>query len=201
MFFRSIKYSIKKLLRKKGKLIKPNREKLIKASEHLFYEVRQFDSVSAFLYYKPLTVYHGGIDPNSERERSFLYEIAKNAFLENLLIHMRIILEFLLKKKAVSDDIISKFYMSEENWNKMQKEIKELLKSINLKKIKKRVNKEIVHLTFKRNKMDDESKRWEYINLRENVLKAFIVFYKYADKTLFKTKSKNYFEHISREYS
>ena len=181
----------------------PDKSELISASNHLFYEVKQFDATSALLFArKSLEINHGMMDPKDKKHRIFAIETTTNAFLESFLIHLRIILEFLFKKEAGKgkDDIISKYYMDETDWSKMITELEKILTGVDLDDLKKRVNTEIVHLSFERNKKDTKTKQWEYLKLRENVLKACLVFYKYANKELFSSTSKGYFEHISREY-
>jgi len=181
----------------------PNTNELIQASDHLFYEVRMLDGTSSFLFAgNGLFIDNGMIDRNNPQAIAWARETAKNAFLESFTVHMRNILEFILKPRVGDgkDDIISKHYMSEDNWNQMQKEIKGLLSDIDLDELKKRVNTEIVHLSFERNKLDYKAKQWEYLKLRENVLQACLIFYKYADKELFSENSKNYFDRISQEY-
>ena len=86
--------------------------------------------------------------------------------MESFLIHMRSILEFLKPIVVRGTDIISEYYMSDEDYKKMNVEIDGLLSSEELKKLRKRVNTELAHLSFDRNKLDYKSKLLGHIHIQ-----------------------------------
>jgi len=110
-------------------------------TEHPAYEIKMFYRLAKGL----------SQDKNFELSKDILEDyIVKNALLESFLLHTRIIIEFLSKKKSHTNDI------NYEDFLPNRKE--PFICDFDSKSMKDRINKEIIHLT--KNRYEDEKSKW-----------------------------------------
>ena len=130
-------------------------EELREASDHLHYEVSMFLSLTSVL-----------------AERTFDEDVIKNATLESFAIHIRAIMDFLYPSNPRRDDVLAEdFFDSPEQWWNIQPQLSELLKNA-----KRRADKEVVHLTFARLDVTDETKPWSFIKIAKEIMNIFDTF-------------------------
>jgi len=173
----------------------PEKEDIIKASDHLFYEIKQLDALAQILVYiRTLDINHGGLENKSQK--SIHIEAIKNAVLEAFLMHTRSILDFLFTEESKNkDDVLSLHFLErKEDIKEMKKIRSKIISEKEYHSIKRRINKEIVHLTYYRINIDEIDKRWEYLKIRDIVLRACLVCYKFSNKDLLKTVVNQYLE-------
>jgi len=115
-----------------------NRDK----TEHPTYEIKMFYRLAKGL----------SQDKNFELSKDTLEDyIVKNAILESFLLHTRIIIEFLSKKKP--------YHSNDMNYEDFLPNRKEpFICEFDSKSMKNRIDKEIIHLT--KNRYEDEKKKW-----------------------------------------
>jgi len=127
---------------------------LKKASGHIYYEVEMLFMTMRLLL--------------TSRDQIFI-----NALLESFLIHSRNLLDFLYPKlEPKSDDILVYDYIQYKklyNINKTKK------KELNF--ITRRANKQLVHLTYSRNKFGEKRKQWRFVDISNKMRKTLIAFY------------------------
>lgn len=100
--------------------------------------------------------------------------LERNAFLEDLLLHSRNIIDFLyLDEPNHSDDTLAlDFFIDAEPYLRQRPPISESL--INLKK---RANKEINHLTYARLEVTSEGKIWQTASLWKEINNVLAIFF------------------------
>ena len=127
-------------------------EVLENAVVHLQYEIDMFDSTARHLAV-PM--------PDS---------FEKNVLLESFTIHFRALVDFLYPKgKTRPDDLLAWHYVGDENrWNSRRGQIHPALSAV-------RVNKEIAHLTLKR-QVDPAAKQWDIWTLHRELMNSLKVF-------------------------
>jgi hypothetical protein len=132
-------------------------EKLRLASDHLWYEIWMFRTMALILF-------HGFLGKKGP---------VHNAILESFGIHVRGLLDFLYAEKPGDDDVIAEHYFSTHKvWHNARPEISEYLRNA-----RRRVNKEMAHLTYTRLSVQGEAKGWDVTLLAseiESVLKVFM---------------------------
>jgi hypothetical protein len=142
------KKKVKKKSKKKESRKKRSTNELRQASNHLYYEVRMLEHMS--------TGIHSGIAGNSA---------INNAFIESFVIHARILLDFFYPSKPRPDDVIvTDFFQHPKTWEKARPEKTGILDTIH-----KRVGKEAAHLTYARQKVSEEQKRWDHKNIERDI--------------------------------
>ena len=132
-------------------------EKLRLVSDHLWYEIWMFRTMA-------LVLFHGFLGKRGP---------IHNAVLESFGIHVRGLLDFLYAEKPGEDDVVAEHYFSTyQEWHNARPEISDYLR-----KARRRVNKEMAHLTYTRLSVGGEAKGWDVPLLAseiERVLKVFI---------------------------
>jgi len=125
---------------------------LKKASGHLYYEIEMFIGCAQELA------------KGAHNNRT-----VANALLESFTIHARAILDFLYaSESAREDDVIAEDFFDEPCvWHSVRPEKTTLLDSIH-----KRVGKEIAHLTYTRQEVTPEAKKWHYLRIYHDVAKV-----------------------------
>jgi len=127
---------------------------LQKASEHIFYEVWMFYQTLTFL-----------------RKAQNLIE--RNILLDAFAVHTRNLFDFFYPKaKLKADDIIVSDYLPN-------------LKNFNLKKTKKKnllfivrkTDKQVAHLTYARNRYNQKTKSWPFVDIGIKMYKTIDAFY------------------------
>jgi hypothetical protein len=122
------------------------------ASEHLCYEVTMLRFTARQL-----------------AERQAEGDEPKNALLESFAIHVRNLMNFFFRKESsrVKNEMLALDYL--DNWNPPKSEY--------LRRIEGKINEEISHLSYKRNGVSPEAKKWRIdliVAELEQVLTAFL---------------------------
>lgn len=102
-----------------------------------------------------------------------------NAMVETFVLHLRVVVDFLYPRgRGFKDDDVLPwdFFKSAEHWCKIRdghitKESKKVLEEA-----RDRADKEMVHLTYSRLKVTPVAKKWPYIEIGNEALKAIQVF-------------------------
>lgn len=144
--------------------MKHTKDELVGVSDHLFYEFLMFintvEEMQSGKYPQGTTV--------------------SNVLIEAFTIHIRILLDFLYGNKKKSDDVIAgDFFPNEKEWLKNRPEM-----PINLTNVKKRVGKEVAHLTYSRLKVTPDTKSWPFVDIAKDMIKVFDKFLEKVPKDL-----------------
>jgi len=136
---------------------------LKKASGHLYYEIEMLGGCAQLL-----------------AQGSYKNRTVTNALLESFTVHARVILDFLYASESVkTDDVIAEdFFDSPSLWHSVRPEKTKLLGSIH-----KRVGKEIAHLTYTRQRITPEEKRWHYLKIHNDVAEVLRLFLEKAPQS------------------
>jgi len=97
----------------------------------------------------------------------------RNALLESYLLHIRILIDFLINTERLKDDdvLAIDFFEDIDGWKAIIAPKKERLETL-----KKRLNKELAHLTYTRANKKPEERGWTLNEHKEilDLLKIFI---------------------------
>lgn len=119
----------------------PTSEELKSMSVHLMYEYAMLDGLARKL-------------AKGEDE-----ELVNNALLEAFLIHTRVLLEFFFPAHVREGDVVASDYLgSEKAWETIRGDLPG-----ELVEIRKRVGKEVAHLTLQRLRIPPDEKRWNFL--------------------------------------
>ena len=156
-------------------------EELQEASEHLHYEKWMMQSAVQEFAVAQQTL-------ASAQQATAAAQVKVNAFLEDCVIHARVLMEFLYTDEPKRDDdvVAAKFFDTPEQWTSVRKPFDKL--SEELKKVKGRTGKEIAHLTFARNQIILEMKKWQLGKIVQELLEQFDVFLKHVPKNKLSSK-------------
>lgn len=128
------------------------------SGEHLAYEMEMFFATAAELL-RPLNV-------NSD--------LIKNALLEAFTIHARSILFFFYPENPRKDDALAEHFLtSKKAWNVIRPQL-----SPELKRLQKRVGKEIAHLSYTRLEIHPKNKGWDFGQIILEFISVFKLFTK-----------------------
>lgn len=131
----------KRRSRRKKEREKRTPEVLRAASDHLHYEIGMLMEMANLL----------ASDKTYE-------QAIKNSFIESFTIHARALLKFLYGLSPQPDDVIADdFFPTSLEWKKVRPKMTKLLR-----KVPKRVGREVAHLTYARQDVTPETKPWEY---------------------------------------
>ncbi len=123
-------------------------EELKEISEHLYYELTMLIETSKLR--------------SEDRARN-------NAFLESFCIHARVMRDFLFNIMGHPDDAFAiDFFDDHTEWKKYIRGKSEVLSQVN-----GRVNKEIVHLSYRRLKATPEEKFWDQATICREINEIF----------------------------
>ncbi len=123
-------------------------EVLRKASEHLHYEYRMLTEMARVMA------------SGKTYERAI-----KNSFIESFTIHARVLLKFLYDEKPRPNDVIADdFFPTSQEWKEVKPEMTEILEPIY-----GRVGKEVAHLTYDRQYVTDEAKKWHFLEILRDI--------------------------------
>jgi len=124
---------------------------LQKASDHLYYEIGMFQSL--------VNGMASGIAGES---------VINNALLESFGIHTRALLWFFYAENSRDDDVIADdFFSTPTEWQSIRPPLTEILD-----RAKKRADKEIAHLTYKRIDISPEQKKWQFLPISSDMNKV-----------------------------
>ena len=178
--------------------MKPTKDNLRKASDHLFYEIWMMNRLASLLEgqtnslftSKPTSyttttvttvfVRSTGIIKTfqDDLEEDDSLRVTNNAFIEAFGVHVRSLLDFFYTKGQDDDVVATHFFASSSVWeNARPFKSKE-----DLQKIKNRINKEIAHLTYAR--QNAKSKVWPFKEIQDDLNKVSEVFYSHVTKDL-----------------
>lgn len=124
-------------------------------SEHLNYEVGMFMTLARAL---GTDVFEDGA--------------INNAVLESFTVHARVLLCFLFDDFPKDDDAVADDFLSGQDWAAIRGEVPAALVVT-----RKRVGKEIAHLTYARLAVTAESKQWAFLEIAdamERVIQRFL---------------------------
>lgn len=132
-----------------------SKEKLKKASNHLWYEMWMFQRLVAGM--------GSGIAGQG---------VINNALLESFAIHVRGLIHFFYSNKPQSDDVIAEhFYTKSEEWTDTRPSMSKVLQVA-----KRRADKEVAHLTYARIDITPEAKLWDFVQIHGELQKAIAAF-------------------------
>ena len=138
-------------------------EELRAASDHLYYECEMFLTLSPGLT--------SGILGESSLE---------NAVIESLALHSRILLKFLYDDNPKGDDVIAEdFFDPPETWRNLRPAKSKLLETIG-----PRVGKEVAHLTYARQEVTPEKKKWYFAPITDEITKILNCFLEHVPRDL-----------------
>lgn len=102
-----------------------------------------------------------------------LNQLEKNAYLEDFNLHVRNLLDFLYPLTNIKpDDVLAKhFFDKQEEFQSKLPEIE------NREFIRKRIAKEMAHLTYQRLEVTPEEKPWEFEKIRQAINGALKIFF------------------------
>jgi len=172
--------------------------KLEKATNDLFYEIWMMKKIAdivesgtgAVETFFPVTHTHSSTttvivrstdvvktsDDKPDRED---VRVINNALIESFGIHVRSLLDFFYAKKKHKNDVLAEhFYSTPNEWIKLRPEKSDK----ELKKIKDRVNKEIAHLTYDRQKVKEKS--WPFSQILKDLNKVIDIFIESVPRNL-----------------
>ena len=125
---------------------------LLKASNHLYYEIGMFKSLAKDLA--------SGITGKG---------VIHNALLESFTIHARGLLKFLYAGDHKPDDVLADdFFPTSLKWKKVRPKMTKLLKTV-----RRRVAKEVAHLTYARLDVTPETKPWRFLQIADDMEVSF----------------------------
>lgn len=172
-------------------------DELRKASDHLFYEIWMINQTANILENKtkslfvsldshhansssPLFINSTGVIQvsRSSSEEDIVQRALNNALIEAFAIHVRSMLDFFYARGEGDNIVAEHFFSSSSDWTLARPP-----KTDNeLKAIKNRVNKEIAHLTYTRQKV--KSKIWLFKDIRDDINEVVGVFSNIVSKNL-----------------
>ena len=138
--------------------------KLKKSAEHVYYEISMLYFVTQNLAKNPVIYSH----------QYFL-----NLMIESMGIHIRNLLNFFYApiSKRYRDDILAEDFVSNlKHYKKNRTKLKKL------GYIKKRVSKQLVHLTYHRNKYNKKTKSWNFNSIYLDIYPTIVAFYESLPK-------------------
>ena len=125
--------------------------------------------------------------------------VINNAILESFTIHTRILLDFLYSNNPRSDDVIAEDYFPEPAiWHNSRPHKSELIEMVHY-----RVGKEVAHLTYTRQKLDEESKKWPFLEIAHDIEKAIDCFLRNVSDNLLGERWSEFLKQkqaLSRQY-
>jgi len=149
-----------------------DKEELLKISDHIYYEFSMFVSLVLEMTkgYPPGTI--------------------NNAMLQSFALHVRNLIDFLYNDSHNSDDVYAgDFFKDPTRWLSVRKAI-----TPELSKAKKRVNKEVAHLTYSRLKVLPADKKWAFVNLSNEMIAVFDPFITNVNRGLLDPRWSNFFK-------
>ncbi len=115
---------------------------LVKASEHLDYEIEMLEVTSKML--------------DSGRLENYLHN--KNAVIESLAIHIRTVLKFFFDDSPRKTDVVAEDFCDDgKEWLRLTENLRS---QVDMAGTLKRVSKEVAHLTYNRLDVSPQEKDW-----------------------------------------
>ena len=149
-----------------------DKEKLKCISSHLYYEFSMCTALTQEMIkgYPPGTI--------------------NNALLQSFALHVRNLIDFLYNDKHQPDDVYAgDYFETPEKWQQLRNAIMP-----GLARAKKRANKEIAHLTYSRLDVAQKEKKWAFVDLSGEMVKAFDPFVTNVDRSLLNPEWDTFFQ-------
>jgi hypothetical protein len=143
-----------------------------KAVGHIVYEIMMFNGT------------------NMKLQTGVSDQFEKNILLESFAIHCRNLFDFFYKKRKYVDDIVAYDYISQK-----KQFIHERTKTRILKNLTEKANKQVAHLTYKRNNYNRRTKGWSVGIIAINMNNTIVAFLKCLD-----SDKKKWFIELYRQY-
>lgn len=146
----------KKTKKTKNNLIrKISNYSLKKASEHVFYEIWMFYEVTTIL------------------QTTTTDQLHKNILLESFAIHARNLFDFFYPKRKHKDDdiLVTNYIKNTKSYNLEKSKKKSLLYLV------RKADKQVVHLTYSRNRYHLKIKGWKFKDISDKFKPTIISFY------------------------
>ena len=127
---------------------------LKKSTEHLYYEVDMFYTTLLLL-------------TNAKNQ------IEVNILLDAFSIHARNLFNFFYPKKNIRDDdmVITDFPINLKEFNELKAKKRDLILIV------RKANRQVVHLTYARNRYSGKSKPWPFVSIGRKMFKNLCAFY------------------------
>lgn len=105
-------------------------------------------------------------------------KVIRNALIESFVLHARALLDFFYPENPKADDVIvDDFFKMGSEWCKLCPPKSTLLSTVH-----KRVGKEIAHLTYARQKVTIDEKRWRHSEISREISELMAKFLKEVDR-------------------
>jgi hypothetical protein len=134
---------------------KRTNDELREASGHLQYEVWMFMEVAAMLA------------PDSR-----MPVVVRNALVESLTVHARVLLNVFYPSGSKADDVLASDYFDDPlTWRRKRPPLTPPLRIVD-----SRVGKEVAHLTYARNTVSEEAKKWHFLDIARDMVAIVLKF-------------------------
>lgn len=146
-------------------------EDLIEFSkQHLFYEI--------WMLYRVIDML--GSETYKLSEENSQNQVLFNALLESMIVHARIVLDFLYCKRLKSDDAIaSDYFLNPSDWESLLPKKTKVLRAV-----LDRSNKELAHLSYLRLRVVSDKRPWRIANIKNDIKNIVNLFLEKADAKL-----------------
>jgi hypothetical protein len=132
-----------------------NDDALREASGHLQYEVWMFMETAALL-----------------ARDTGLPVIIRNALLEAFTVHARVLLDVFYPSSSRDDDVLAAdFFDDPLTWARQRPRMTPALRRVDT-----RVGKEVAHLTYARNTVTADAKRWHFLDIGREMVAIVVKF-------------------------
>lgn len=103
-----------------------------------------------------------------------------NALIESFVIHVRALIDFLYPNGPKADAVIAAdFFKTQKEWEKLRPDQSEILT-----KAKRRAHKEVAHLSYDRQKVTPEEKRWNFLQITREIQEVMQIFLANINKNI-----------------
>jgi len=130
-------------------------DELRAVSEHLHYEVSMFLTLTRAMA--------TGV---------FGTSAINNALLEAFTVHARVLLDFLFSEARYEDDVVAGNFLAGQDWPTIRGTVSPILDAV-----RKRVGKEVAHLTYARVTVTPDAKQWRFLDIAkdmESLVRCFV---------------------------
>ena len=163
--------------RRKKERKQRTQEELRRASNHLYYEIWMLTSLASIM-----------------ASRITGEVVKNNAFIESFTIHARGLLYFLYAGDPQPNDVIADdFFPTSQEWKEARPGKTQILK-----KVHRRVAKEVAHLTYDRQYVTPEMKGWPFLQIAKDIKVALNEFLRIVPEKLLGPRWENEREQIRK---
>lgn len=138
-------------------------EELIAASEHVLYEIQMLHAMARGLASEITTG-----------------SVLQNALTESFVIHARNLVHFFFPERTFPSDVLAEHFVREvHEWNSIRGSLPD-----ELLPVRRRVSKEMAHITYDRLEARGEARRWAYLEIAGAIQTLVEAFARTADPDL-----------------